>query len=458
MRNQQTGRLLKQREMLPWIDARILGMLLYGLSGGLIGSGAVGAAQSALDTDGDPDASILVGLILLLPLPILASQRHRLGDRRTLLAFLAAMWVAVTYFQSFGGMTPGTVLALAALVVLAALFFGFRGLCMALVASTVATVLSALVALQGWARPWHFELWNPGRPLVWARYGAMLLIVGGSLAAALVAIMRGLREAALTVRSTLERERAERERSDALRGALEQARKMEALAQFAGGMAHDFNNNLAVILGAAEVLASDTTTPAHSLRLVKQIIAASEAGADTVGALLSLGREGNALAPQRVTLSALRKRCAGVLRGVFTKGIKSRVTEAPPGAVYVDAARLQQVILNLALNARDAMGDHGTFEISFEERVVEHAPVAWQASPGRYVVIACSDTGCGMDAATRTRIFEPFFTTKPLGKGTGLGLAMAHRLIHDSNGFIEVSSIVGLGTTFHLCLPYFPEE
>jgi signal transduction histidine kinase len=177
-----------------------------------------------------------------------------------------------------------------------------------------------------------------------------------------------------------------------------------------------------------------------------------EASAELVQQLLSLGRRKVSPA-RRVQLGNFIEHCRSTLRRVLPPEIQLVISGDAQAHVLVDVAGLQQCLLNLTINARDALGGRGRFAVLVEECPVEKTPDGSQARPGKYAAIRCSDTGCGIDAPHLGRLFEPFFTTKTPTKGTGLGLATIHRYVHDAGGFITVESKLGVGTTFSL---YFP--
>jgi len=141
------------------------------------------------------------------------------------------------------------------------------------------------------------------------------------------------------------------------------------------------------------------------------------------------------------------------LKRLMPTKVSCRTEVRSSGEVFVDLQEMQQALLNLAINARDAMPEGGEFVIEVADSEITEPPPGWRARAGSYVVIACRDTGKGIDEAILERIFEPFFTTKTPGKGTGLGLAMVRRTIHDAGGFVAVQSAPGRGTTVRLCLP-----
>ncbi len=236
---------------------------------------------------------------------------------------------------------------------------------------------------------------------------------------------------------------------------LRQSQKMEAVGRLAGGVAHDFNNYLTAILGYSEILALELG-PDHAARdRVEQIHQAGERAAALTRQLLALSRRQN-LEPEVLDLAELVRGLLTMLRRLLGENIRL-TTIAPPGLgrVEADRSQLEQVILNLAVNARDAMPQGGS--LTFELRDVEldraQASARVGLRPGPHVVLKVSDTGIGMDAKVLERIFEPFFTTKERGKGTGLGLSTVHGIVHQSNGAIAVASALGRGTTFEIHLP-----
>jgi two-component system cell cycle sensor histidine kinase/response regulator CckA len=236
--------------------------------------------------------------------------------------------------------------------------------------------------------------------------------------------------------------------------ALRQAQKMDAIALLAGGISHDFNTLLTGVLGYAELLLMSSDLTDSNRRKVEAVVAAAVQARAITQQLLTLGRKQH-LKPTVVNLNALITDLADFLRrmaGQDTEIVSDLHWDV--GGVKTDATQLTQVIMNLVANARDAMSQGGKLTIrTFAVDVAELDPQLPGIEPGRYTVLAISDTGCGMEKNTLARIFEPFFTTKPEGKGTGLGLAMVHGIIEQSGGHIRVSSRLGEGTTFKIFLP-----
>jgi len=240
---------------------------------------------------------------------------------------------------------------------------------------------------------------------------------------------------------------------------LRQSQKIEAIGLLAGGLAHDFNNILGVILGHCE-MAQRQLPPDHAVRQrVDQVAKAAERAAALTRQLLAFSRK-QVLQPRVLDLNATLAETHSMLDRLLEEDIAVLLRPAQAlGKVKADPSQVEQIILNLVINARDAMPEGGTLtletaNVEFDDHyAATHPPT----TPGPYVMLAVSDTGSGMDADTRRRIFDPFFTTKPEGKGTGLGLASVYGIVKQSGGFIWVYSEPGRGTTFKVYLPRVEE-
>jgi two-component system cell cycle sensor histidine kinase/response regulator CckA len=236
---------------------------------------------------------------------------------------------------------------------------------------------------------------------------------------------------------------------------LRQAQKMEAVGQLAGGVAHDFNNSLTVISGYASLLLDQIDPGSIEASEVRQIAQASESAASLTRQLLAFSRR-QIVALREIDLNAVIEQAAAMLRRILGEEIALSTALAPRlGQVRADPAQIEQILLNLATNARDAMPYGG--RLSIQTRNVELSAAYVKEHPdsrvGPHVAITIGDTGTGMDEPTRRQIFEPFFTTKAVGQGTGLGLAAVYGIVRQSGGSIDVVSTIGSGTTFSV---YFP--
>ncbi len=259
--------------------------------------------------------------------------------------------------------------------------------------------------------------------------------------------VNGQRVVQLNLRDITERRRLEDE--------LRQSQKLEAVGRLAGGVAHDFNNLLAVINSYTE-LALDSLVPEHPLYAdFEEVKKAGLRAAKLTGQLLSFSRK-QILQPEICSLNTVVSELEKMLRRVIGEDVAlSLRLAADLGNVRADPGQLEQVLMNLVLNSRDAMERGGTILISTAnaDRLPEYARNRAGAGAGPYVCCSVSDTGCGMDEATLARMFEPFFTTKSVGKGTGLGLSTVYGIVKQSGGHIDVESQVGKGTTVRVYLP-----
>ena len=240
----------------------------------------------------------------------------------------------------------------------------------------------------------------------------------------------------------------------ALEAQVRQASKMDAIGRLASGVAHDFNNLLSVILGFAEVLAEDPTMTGERGDDLGEIVKAANQAAGLTAQLLAFGRQ-QVLQAAPVDINALITDAAVMLRRLIGENVKIVLQLAENLApVLADRGQLEQVVMNLVVNARDAMPDGGTVTIATDSILVTESTLDGDAiAPGNYVLLTIADTGSGMTEDTQRRLFEPFFTTKDVGKGTGLGLSTTYGIIRQSKGHIAVSSELGRGTTFTVYLP-----
>jgi signal transduction histidine kinase len=326
----------------------------------------------------------------------------------------------------------------------------------AITAGSLVRVTGAAAIKSEGDRPKSFELLMRSggdvavlQPASWwtrTRVSTAAVTLGGAVALLLSYVLLLRRQVArqtATIRDTL---RAESELKEQYR----QAQKMEAVGRLAGGIAHDFNNIMTVVLGHSEILALELKDHPEMRTSVTEIQHAAERAAALTRQLLAFGRR-QKLDPAPADLNAVARDMVSLLGRVLGGDIEVRAeTAVDPVMVATDRVQLEQALLNLAVNARDAMPDGGRLLLSVAQR---------QGHDGQVVgVMTVTDTGTGIAPEARPHIFDPFFTTKEVGRGSGLGLAMVYGFVQQSGGAIEFESTVGVGTTFELTFPLAAAE
>jgi signal transduction histidine kinase/CheY-like chemotaxis protein len=256
--------------------------------------------------------------------------------------------------------------------------------------------------------------------------------------------------------------RAEAQQRNRIEQALRQSQKMEAVGKLTGGIAHDFNNLLQVIGGNLQLLAKEVGGNSTAEQRVRNALAGVSRGSKLASQLLSFGRR-QPLAPKVVNLGRFVRGMDDLLRRALGDGVEiETVVAAGLWNTLVDTSQVENALLNLAINARDAMNGHGKLTIEADNASLtdEYAARHAEVLPGEYVMLAVSDTGCGMTPQIMAQVFEPFFTTKPEGRGTGLGLSMVYGFVKQSDGHIMIYSEPGIGSTIRIYLPRVrdPEE
>lgn len=236
---------------------------------------------------------------------------------------------------------------------------------------------------------------------------------------------------------------------------LRQAQKMEAVGRLAGGVAHDFNNILTTIIGYGSLMQFDLDDGNPAKPYVEQILSSAERAARLTQSLLAFSRK-QIINPKPVRLGVVAGKMEKLLAKIIGEDIELRtVCHDENATVWADSGQLEQILMNLAANARDAMPDGGVLTIETDRMELDgdFIKAHGYGKPGPYAVLSVTDTGAGMDEKTRTKIFEPFFTTKEVGKGTGLGLSIVYGIVKQNSGYVSVYSEPGRGTTFRIYLP-----
>ena len=237
--------------------------------------------------------------------------------------------------------------------------------------------------------------------------------------------------------------------------ALEQAARMEAIGQLTSGVAHDFNNLLTVIIGNLEMMQEEDGLDPVVSEHIEQVSTAARSAADLTSKLLAFSRR-QSLQPERIDTAELVEDTAGLLARILPETIRVEVRpDQEVNDCLADRSQLQSAIVNLALNARDAMPEGGTLQLSASDvELNSESAAGYEVEPGRFVVLRVTDTGFGMAPETAEHIFEPFFSTKPTGRGTGLGLSMVYGFVRQTGGGVGVKSEPGKGTTIELLIPW----
>lgn len=382
--------------------------------------------------------------------PLLWTLRKRLTVKWSgglLLGLLAVMSFAL---ELRGGVSASSAAVQLLVIVLAGLIFDRKGAGAAFLLTLVAHGIAGFLVVSGSVPAIPPALWDPYRGFTWFRAAMVLLVLGGASVAAVIHMVGELERETNVLRDALAREkveRAARARAEAERErvqmALSESHRVEALGHLAGGVAHDFNNTLTIILSAAELALADEHPVNPEVReSLLDIEQAAKRASELTSELLSLGRKDAAL-PVAVDLDTFLVQVAPTLRRVLPSDILLQV-DPVGGSVKANPVQLERMLLNLIVNARDAMQGGGRLIVGGSTGATENGP---------FVELFVSDNGAGMTEEVKLRLFEPFFTTKTCGRGSGLGMYVVKRFAEDSGGGVEVSSCLGKGTTISIRLP-----
>jgi len=402
-----------------------------------------------------------------LAFPFLRLLGSRFGFRWSALLLLGLLALASVFIAARGGVAVGNILLYVLVLLLSTLFFGKRGALFALLVVLLLFIFAGSLFVSGVLPVGNAKMWDSSTLGYWLREFLVLALLGLAIAMTEVYVVEHLAREARRLRSLAEHEqqqrlaleRTEREREQereqklAAQKALEESRRIEALARLAGGIAHDFNNTLTVIMGTAEVLQSGVS-PAEVEQCSAEILVAAKSARELTRQLLTLGRR-QISQPRPIAMSDFLGRLATSLRRVLPSDIVLMV-ESPTEKMIAraDPAQLERALFNLAINARDAMPRGGKLTIECRWEIVGEGPSGHpNLAAGRYVAISVGDTGEGMAPETLGHIFEPFFTTKPATKGAGLGLATVYVFAKEARGDVRVCSTLSQGTTFTVLLP-----
>ncbi|MDJ0909526.1 MAG: ATP-binding protein [Woeseiaceae bacterium] len=407
---------------------------------------------------------IIMMFISLALIVILTSKRLPVFIRSlaSVVAFGGAAFVS--YF--FAGFLSGPAVAAALSVILAALLIGKRALIVTIVIfATLHLSLGTAVGLGVWDGPQAADL-NPSDPVIWFRTGFTALVIWAGIGFSVLFVVRTVernlnrRQAALAEKdealAQLQTEIAERQSAEKARREAEllatQAQKLDAIGRLAAGIAHDFNNALLVVQGWND-MRSETDETDDDRDATRSIEQAVQQGAYLSKQLLAFARK-DVRTPHYMSIDNLVNELANTLRRLLRAGIELRVNARSGASVFADEAQLQQVLLNLVINARDALPEGGNIDI----KVRKSGAPEGGSDHDDWVVIEVRDDGVGMDEQVRGLAFEPFFTTKTRSQGTGLGLSTVFGIVKQSDGEVEIDSTPDHGTTVSVFLPAAEES
>jgi len=451
------------------VRSRLLDRLL--LLGALFGGPALAVGVLEAIGVGRP-ALVLLYLGCYLPLLICTALRRRLGYRVRAAVLLGSLYLLGLASLLEFGIAGAATLLFTMFSGLTMTFFGLRGGLLAILASLLCFVPVGALMVKGVLPGGIPDLQVSLNPASWLVAFSLLVLAAGTLVISGGVLQQALARAFERVtrreqeiaqaQAALRREnerRIEAEQEQArLWEQLLQAQKMEAVGQLAGGVAHDFNNLLQVILGNGAVLEQALAAAEEpEQRALDAILQASERARELTARLLTFSRR-QFVSKAPVALGGVLRDVERLLRRTLGENIRLALSVREEATILGDAGQLEQALLNLAVNARDAMPDGGTLRIEADVVELEDGEAELRLLPrgGHYVRLTVSDTGSGIRAEALPHVFEPFFTTKEVGKGTGLGLVMVFGVVQQHGGVIDVASELGAGTTFTAFLPLIP--
>lgn len=402
-----------------------------------------------------PTTIVLCAYTITFPLLWIAGRNRYYRLSGSLLMFLLVTMTFLVQIRS-GPYTSQTPLQLMTLV-LSGLIYGIRGVYITLAINLCLFALAAVLLLNGLVPNTSALFFDPNSTTVWLRSAAIMVFFGGGSAWGVVYTIEKLQKETVKLRELLAREhaqlehlaRAEKEKQEALQ-AVTAAQRVEVLGRLASGVAHDFNNSLTVILTSTEMAQRDPDLSPAVMKLLASIKRASLQAADMTKSLLALGRKD----PSRLTSISPAAVLTGMHEAItrlLPEDIKFSIVETTSAPVMVDRVQLERAILNLVINAKDAVGANGEITIGCRQVKLMSEPNG--LAEGSYIQFSVKDNGHGMTAAVLEHIFEPFYTMKAEGHGTGMGMALLHSFALESKGKVEIDSAPGVGTKIFLYLP-----
>lgn len=401
--------------------------------------------------------STLLSCIYTVAFPLLAVVSARLTIRTSGIIYISLMMFLTFLIQLGGGITVSATALQLLILILAGVLFGVRGVVLTLVINLASFSLAGFALLNGYVPPIDELLWDPSLPMVWVRAGLILTFFGGASAMAVTYTIARLEQETHNLQKSLEREKsqhselenAERQKAEAVQ-VVSEAQRVESLGRLASGVAHDFNNSLTVITSAAELAQLDPNISEQTKSTLSTIKKAALQAADMTRSLLAIARK----EPSQLTTLEARELYYSLTDSIsrlLPEDIELSFFVTSEQFIEVDQTQLERAILNIIVNARDAIESSG--KIVFGCRDVSFDADEKIVPKGDYVEFWIEDNGSGMSEKVQKHIFEPFYTTKSAGAGTGMGMGLVHSFVSQANGAIDIHSTEGEGTTVSLYLP-----
>ncbi len=407
--------------------------------------------------DADPSVVRMLPIALYtLVFPVIKLLQPKLTINTAACLFLAALLGLCFILQIRSGLNFSTAAIQIWILLFSGLVFGARAVIAATIISLFLFALAAAAIFNNWVPPIDTTFWTQDDPLIWIRAGILLAVFGITSAYAVATTITRLDKESKQLKASLNREMDQRKALELaeseqrkIRETLAEAQRVEALGRLASGVAHDFNNSLTIITNSAEIAQLQKDNPETLQRSIELIKKTALEAAKMTNSLLAFGRKDPSkkelVSPQEI----IDQLSENLLR-LLPEDIELVINTSHAGNVYIDSSQFERAILNLVVNAKDAIKQNGIIEVGCRLAV----PISEDAAQHQqFVLIFVKDNGMGMTDEIKNRIFEPFFTTKKHGTGVGLGMALLQSLVTEAQGKIEIDSELGLGTTISIFLP-----
>jgi signal transduction histidine kinase/ActR/RegA family two-component response regulator len=442
------------------LTARILNMALK--VSAIFVPGVAGILIFQVLLNGNLNFITIVLSIYCLGFPALWLVRKKLSFNTLGVSYLCLMLLLAFMLQLRGGLTTSTASVQIIVFILSGMLFGSRGVFACLGLSLLSFSVAGFSVVNGLVPPLSETLWDAQLASTWFRAGIILAVFGSAAAMSVSYALSRLEQETARLQASLSREKTQRLaleqaelEKEATRKALAEAQRVEAIGRLASGVAHDFNNSLTVITGAAELAEMDSNLPERVKKALATIKKAAFKSADLTRSLMVLGRKD----PARVEVirtDYLIFKLKNSLERLLPEDIEFSITAPESRPILIDRNQTERAIINLVLNAKDAIENGGKISITCDAIEIDESHES--LIKGSYAKISVIDDGQGMSDDVKEHIFEPFYTTKATTKGTGMGLSLVKSFISDANGDIQINTKVGEGTEVALLFPVTGEQ